>query len=112
VSRRRPVATSAPFWFADSVAPTRITTTLATAFAVIALLLTAVGIYGVLAYTVASRTKEIGVRMAFGATRASVVWLVLKEGMVGAGSGILLGLIGLRKARYVAAPQGERRAAA
>jgi predicted permease len=81
-------------WFADSVAPTRITTTLATAFAVIALLLTAVGIYGVLAYTVASRTKEIGVRMAVGATRASVMRLVLKEGMVWAGIGILLGLIG------------------
>jgi putative ABC transport system permease protein len=81
-------------WFAESVAPTRLTTTLATAFGMIALLLTSVGIYGLLAYTVASRTKEIGVRMALGATRGRVIGLIVREGMAWAGSGIVAGLIG------------------
>jgi putative ABC transport system permease protein len=81
-------------WSADSVAPTQLTTTLAAVFAVSALLLTCVGIYGVLAYTVASRSREIGVRMAMGATRTNIMGLVLREGMTWASSGILLGLIG------------------
>jgi putative ABC transport system permease protein len=80
-------------WMADSVAPARLMTTLATMFAVSAVLLTSVGIYGVLAYIVTSRTREIGVRMAMGATRSSVVGLVLRDGMTWAGSGILGGLI-------------------
>jgi putative ABC transport system permease protein len=81
-------------WLAESVASTRLTTRLAAMFAVSALLLASVGIYGVLAYTVASRTKEIGVRMAIGASKRRVIGLVLREGMVWAGSGILAGLIG------------------
>jgi predicted permease len=81
-------------WLAESVAATRLTTTLASIFALSALLLTSVGIYGVLAYTVASRTKEIGVRIAMGATRRRVMALIVREGMTWAGSGIVVGLIG------------------
>ena len=81
-------------WLVESVAPTRLATRLATLFALSALLLASVGIYGVLAYTVASRTREIGLRMAIGATRRSVIGLVLKNSMTWSAAGILVGLIG------------------
>jgi len=81
-------------WLTESVAPTRLATRLATLFALSALLLASVGIYGVLAYTVVSRTREIGLRMAIGATRRSVIGLVLKDGMTWSAAGILVGLIG------------------
>jgi putative ABC transport system permease protein len=81
-------------WLAAALAPIRLATRLATVFAVSALLLASVGIYGVLAFTVASRTREIGVHMAMGATRRRVLGLVLQQGMTCAGSGVLLGLVG------------------
>ena len=68
--------------------------TLMGTFALIALLLAAVGIYGVMAFTVAQREHEIGLRMALGASRGNVVNLILKEALILAGIGLGIGLIG------------------
>jgi len=70
----------------------RFIATLSTAFGVLATLLAVIGLYGVMAYTVARRTREIGVRMALGAVQGDVVWLVMREVLVLVGSGMALGL--------------------
>jgi ABC-type antimicrobial peptide transport system permease subunit len=63
-------------------------------FGVVALLLSAVGIYGVLAYLVTQRTKEIGIRMAIGGTPRSIFDLVVKEGVALVGAGFVFGAAG------------------
>ncbi|MEO7134559.1 MAG: FtsX-like permease family protein [Vicinamibacterales bacterium] len=55
---------------------------LCTAFAILALLIASVGLYGTMAYCVARRTREIGIRMALGARHASVIWMVMREVLI------------------------------
>ena len=77
-----------------SVARARFNTLLLTVFAVVAWLLAAIGIYGVVAYAVAQRTHEIGIRIALGATAKAVLSQVLRQGMALAAIGVAIGLAG------------------
>jgi len=79
---------------AHSVAPRRLNLLLLSVFAFVAVTLTAAGLYGVMAYLVAQRTREIGVRMALGATPSSVLGLVLRQAGGMTTAGIVIGLAG------------------
>ena len=79
---------------ASSLATRRLTMVLLGAFAVLALLLASVGLYGVMALTVTQRTRELGIRMALGAERTNIFKLVLGQGMSLIAIGIGIGLVG------------------
>ncbi len=76
----------------QSLIPHRWVAVLCSLLAGLALVLSCVGLHGVMAYTVTRRTAEIGLRMALGATRGGVVWAVLREALVLAGAGAALGI--------------------
>jgi ABC-type antimicrobial peptide transport system permease subunit len=88
----------------DETEVKRFTASLLAAFAAIALLLAAIGIYGVLSYAVEQRTREIGIRMALGANGAAVVRLIVGQAMRTIGLGLLAGIVAaLALTRYMSA---------
>jgi ABC-type antimicrobial peptide transport system permease subunit len=82
-----------------SLLPRRAAMVLASVFAAVALFLSAIGIYGMLTYLVAQRTREIGIRMALGSTARGIFRLVLREGTILVATGVGLGLAGVRALR-------------
>ena len=77
-----------------SYAPRRLQTSIVVGFAAAALLMAAIGIYGLIQYAVSTRTKEIAIRMAVGADTGNIFRMVVGEGLVLSGAGVALGLLG------------------
>ncbi|HKS66954.1 MAG TPA: ABC transporter permease, partial [Candidatus Acidoferrales bacterium] len=90
---------------AESLGPQRFAASVLAMFAVLATILAAVGLYGLVSYSVTQRTNEMGIRMALGANRGDILAMVLREStrvaVIGAGSGIVAGLILMRAIRGV-----------
>ena len=81
-------------WVDRSMARLRFTTTLLTGFSIVALVLASIGIYGVMAYLVAQGTRDIGIRIALGASERSVISMVLRHGATVAAAGTAAGAVG------------------
>jgi putative ABC transport system permease protein len=79
---------------ADSIAPDRLTTILLVVFSIIALMVATVGLYGLISYSVAQRTQEMGIRLALGAMHGDIRRLVMRQGLLLAVLGITIGLAG------------------
>jgi predicted permease len=77
---------------ADSLATDRMITELSGAFGALAIILVCIGLYGIMAYAVSSRTNEIGSRMALGAQRHNVLWLILRESLLLVCVGVIIGV--------------------
>ena len=82
---------TSPDWVDGALVRERFTAGLSTFAAALTVLLACIGVYGLLAYSVAARTREIGVRVALGATREAVVWMVVRDGLAIAIPGVLIG---------------------
>jgi len=95
IDKNQPIHSFSPLEarVADLVAPQRYTTLLLTAFAVLAAALAAIGIYGMMSYAVAQRTREIGVRMALGASTGAVLREVMRQGVGLVAAGVSIGLV-------------------
>jgi putative ABC transport system permease protein len=89
-------------WLSRSLQPRRAPMTLIAVFGAVALVMSAIGIYGVLAFGVAQRVREFGIRQALGADRGSILSLVLRQGLRTTTIGIVIGLAGaLALTRYL-----------
>jgi ABC-type antimicrobial peptide transport system permease subunit len=77
----------------NSLATERMIASLSAVFGFLATLLAVIGLYGVMAYTVAQRTREVGIRMALGAAQGNVVWLVMREVLVLVAVGVAAGVV-------------------